>query len=52
MIEIYIVGARRSGLESYGLANDKRDSLGLRLPHYLGGRRPSLGLVQHLVRLC
>ena len=52
MIEIDIVGARRSGFKSYGLADDKGDCLGLRLPHDLRGGRPALGLVQHLVRLC
>ena len=50
MIEIDVVGAGRSGFESNGLADDKGDSLGLCLPDYLGGRRPALGLVQHLVR--
>src|ERR1700679_2800037 len=49
MIEIDVVGARRSGFKSYGLADDKGDGLGLRLPHYLGRGRPALGLVQHLV---
>ncbi len=32
MIEIDVVGAGRSGFESYGLADHKGDGLGLRLP--------------------
>ena len=52
MIEIDVVGARRSGFQSYGLADDKGDSLGFRLLDYLGRGRPAICRVQHLVRLC
>ena len=50
MIETYVVGAGRTRVQSYGLADDKGDSLGLRFFDNLGRRRPALGFVQHLVR--
>ena len=50
MVEVNVVGGKGSGFEPYGLADDKRDGLGLGFPHNLGRGSAALCLVEHLVR--
>ena len=50
MVQVDVIGGCGSGFQTNRLADHKRDGLGLRLPHHLGGGRAAFGLVQHLVR--
>ena len=50
MVQVDVVSRCGSCFQTNGLADYKRDGLGLRLLHNLGGGGAALGLVQHLVR--
>jgi hypothetical protein len=52
MIEIDVVGACGTRVQSNGLADDKGDGLGLCLAYCLGGCGAALGFVKPLVCLC
>ena len=52
MVELNVIGGRSSHFESYRVADNKSNGLGLDFSHNLGASIAKFRLVQYLVCLC